>query len=269
MVRRGARVKPYHGRHDSKHDFQSKGAVVTALFENSGPQNRAVSRKEATRLLRQVTTGIGALLLAAVDDWNALAERHPAHLRTELKELLRGSHIAATAAAGTQVWLSSHGMHPPGHIVSKPHRWPMISSRGKTYMAVHHNEMEPTNKRRTAFCTQDSDTLRLIDSKSGSLIGNPTHCELTWDYDPYTDSHIREIWVSAPSVDWERFEVPMAKAQAQLASWRERKIKWLPGELPTTDHAVAPMPTRDEQERLQPGIQVQPPQRSKDAEGGQ
>lgn len=179
---------------------------MTALFEDSEPRDRAVSRKEATRLLRQVTTGVGALLLAAVDDWNALSERHAAHLRTELHGLLRGSHVAALTAASTAVWLSTQGMHPPGHIVSKPHRWPMISSHGKTYMAIHHYEMEPTNARRTAFCNQDSETLRLIDAETSGLIGNPTHCELTWDYDPYTDAHIRRIWVSAPSVDWDRFD---------------------------------------------------------------
>lgn len=238
---------------------------MTALFEDSEPRDRAVSRKEATRLLRQVTTGVAALLLAAVDDWNALSERHAAHLRTELHGLLRGSHVAALTAASTAVWLGTHGMHPPGHIVSTPHRWPMISSHGKTYMAIHHYEMEPTNPRRTAFCNQDSETLRLIDAETSALVGNPTHCELTWDYDPFTDAHIRRIWVSAPSVDWDRFEVPMAKAQAQLASWRKRKMKWLPGELPADMHAVAPLPARDAQERLQPGIEVQPPQRSQDA----
>jgi hypothetical protein len=242
--------------------FQPKGEVVTALFEDSGPRSRAVSRKEATRLLRQVTTGVGALLLAAVDDWNALAERHPAHLRTELHGLLRGSHVAALTAASTWVWLSSHGMHPPGHTVSKPHRWSMISSHGKTYLAIHHNEMEPTNPRRTAFCNQDSETLRLIDSETTGLLSNPTHCEITWDYDTYTDAHIRRMWVSAPGVDWGRFEIPMAKAQAQLAAWRKRKMKWLPGELPTSDHAVEPLPARDEQ--LRPGIEVRPPERSKD-----
>ncbi|OBB86584.1 hypothetical protein [Mycolicibacterium peregrinum] len=238
---------------------------MTALFEDSEPRDRAVSRKEATRLLRQVTTGVGALLLAAVDDWNALSERHAAHLRTELHGLLRGSHVAALTAASTAVWLGTQGMHPPGHIVSKPHRWPMISSHGKTYMAIHHYEMEPTNARRTAFCNQDSETLRLIDAETSGLIGNPTHCELTWDYDPYTDTHIRRIWVSAPSVDWDRFEIPMAKAQAQLAAWRKRKMKWLPAELPADMHAVAPLAARDADDRLRPGIEVQPPQRSKDA----
>lgn len=240
---------------------------MTALFEDSGPRNHAVSRKEATRLLRQVTTGVGALLLAAVDDWNAWAEQQPAHLRTELHGLLRGSHVAALTAASTLVWLSTHGMHPPGHIVTKPHRWPMISSHGKTYMAIHHNEMEPTNARRTAFCNQDSETLRLIDAETAGLLGNPTHCEITWDYDTYTDTHIRRMWVSVPGVDWDRFEIPMDKAQAQLAAWRKRKMNWLPGELPVSEHAVAPLPARDEQ--LRPGIEVQPPERSKDAEDGQ
>ena len=234
---------------------------MTALFEDSGPGDRAVSRKGATRLLRQVTTGVGALLLAAVDDWNALSERHAAHLRTEMHGLARGYYVAAVTASCTGVWLSTHGMHPPGHLVSKPHRWPVISSHGKTYMAIHHNETEPTNPTRTAFCNQDSATL--------GLVGDPTHCELTWDYDAYTDSHIRAIWVSAPNVDWDRFEIPMAKAQAQLASWRKRKMKWLPGELPADVHAVAPLPARDDRERLQPGIDVQPPQRSKDAGDGQ
>ncbi|WP_225037969.1 hypothetical protein [Mycobacterium canetti] len=147
---------------------------MTALVEDSGPRHRTVSRKEAARLLRQVTTGVGALLLAAVDDWNALSERHAAHLRTEMRGLARGYYVAATTAACTGVWLSTHGMHPPGHLVSKPHRWPVISSHGKTYMAIHHNETEPTNPTRTAFCNQDSETL--------GLVGDPTHCELTWDY---------------------------------------------------------------------------------------
>lgn len=228
---------------------------MTALFEDSGSRNRAVSRKEATRLLRQVTTGVGALLLAAVDDWNALAERHPAHLRTTMHGLGRGSYVAAVTASCTEVWLTTHGMHPPGHLVAKPHQWPVISSHGKTYMAIHHNETAPTNPTRTAFCNQDSATL--------GLVGDPTHCEITWDYDPRTDAHIRRMWVSAPSVAWDRFEIPMAKAQAQLASWRKRKMKWLPGELPTDVHAVAPLPARDEQ--LRPSIEVQPPARSKDA----
>ena len=124
------------------------------------------------------------------------------------------------------MWLSTRGMHPPGHTVVKPYRWPEINSRGKTHMMIHHNEMEPTTPRRTAFFTQDSATL--------GLIGDPTHCELTWDYDIVTDTHIRRIWVSAPGVDWDRFEVPMAKVQAQYATWRKRDMKWLPGHfLPT------------------------------------
>lgn len=249
--------KPYHGQHDSMQDFESKGAAMTELFADPNPSpRRPVSRKEACRLLRQITVGVGALLLAAVDDWNALSERHAAHLRTELHGLGRGSYVAAVTAAGTDVWLSTHGMHPPGHVVSKPHRWPTISSRGKTYMAIHHNEAEPTNPTRAAFCNQDSETL--------GLVGDPTHCELTWEYD-HTDWYVRRIWISAPSIDWDRFEVPMADAQAQLASWRKRKMKWLPGtSLPDVPAAIS-LPTRDEQERLQPGIEVKPPQQSEDS----
>jgi hypothetical protein len=140
----------------------------------------------------------------------------------------------------------------------------MISSHGKTYMAIHHNEMEPTNTRRTAFCNQDSETLRLIDSQTSGLINNPTHCEITWEYDQLTDSHIKRIWVSAPNVDWDRFEVPMVRAQAQLTAWRKRRMKWLPGSSPTDADASVLLPARDEDERLQPGIEVQPPQRSED-----
>lgn len=245
-------------------DFRPKGAAVTAFVDNSSTLDRPVSRKEASRLLRQVTIGVGALLLAAVDDWNALAQRHAAHLRTVMHPLGRGAYVAATTAACTDVWLNTHGKHPPGHVVSKPHRWPMISSHGKTYMAIHHNEMEPTNARRTAFCNQDSETLRLIDSETSGLIGNPTHCEITWEYDQLTDLHIRMIWVSAPRVDWDRFEVPMVRVQAQLGSWRKRGMKWLPGALPIDVHAAAPLPPREEKERLQPGIDVQPPRRSED-----
>lgn len=234
---------------------------MTTLAEEPGPPDRPVSRKEAARVLRQVTTGIGALLLAAVDDWNALSQRHSAHLRTTMHPLGRGYYVAATTAACTDVWLSTHGKHPPGHAVSKPHRWPAISSHGKTYLAVHHNEMEPTNPRRTAFCNQDSETL--------GLVGDPTHCEITWEYDHLTDLNIKRIWVSAPGMAWERFEVSMARVQAQLQSWRKRKMKWLPGALPTDVDAVAPLSLRDEQQRLQPGIDVQPPQRSEDTRDAQ
>lgn len=85
------------------------------------------------------------MLLAAVDHWNALAEGQPAHLRTVLQTLLRGSHVAAFVSAGTNVWLSAHGMHPPGHIVSKPFQWSEVSSHGRTYLAIHHSEMDGTN----------------------------------------------------------------------------------------------------------------------------
>ena len=79
--------------------------------------------------------------------------------------------------------------------------------------------------RRTAFFTQDSATL--------GLIGDPTHCELTWDYDIVTDTHIRRIWVSAG-----RRLGPLrgsdGQKQAQYATWRKRDMKWLPGHfLPT------------------------------------
>lgn len=237
---------------------------MTTLDEDSGPQDRPVSRKEAARLLRQVSIGVGALLLAAVDDWNALSQRHFAHLRTTMHELGRGSYVATVTAASTDVWLSTRGMHPPGHIVSKPHRWPMISSHSKTYMAIHHNEMEPTNARRTAFCNQDSQTLALIDSETSDLINKPTHCEITWEYDQLTDLHVKEIWISAPNVSWNRFEVPLARVQAQLTAWRKRNMKWLPGALPTDIDASVLLPARDEKERLQPGIDVRPPQRSED-----
>lgn len=223
---------------------------MAVLLTDPGPSSHAVSRKEAERLLRQISTGVGAMLLAAVDDWNVLSERHGAHLRTQLHALGRGSYVAAITAAATDVWLSTHGMHPPGHVVSKPHRWPTISSRGKTYLAIHHNEAEPTNPTRAAFCNQDSETL--------GLVGDPTHCELTWEYD-HTDSHVRWIWVSAPNIDWDRFEVPMAKVQAQLATWRKRKMRWLPGTLPIGIEVVASLPERDQHQRLQPGIDVKAP----------
>lgn len=242
---------------------------MTALGQEPQEPVRPVSRKEAARVLRQVTTGIAAILLAAVDDWNALAQRHPAHLRTILQMLGRGGYVAAVTAAGTDVWLSTPGKHPPSHIVSKPHRWPMISSHSKTYMAIHHNETEPTNPRRKAFCTQDSETLRLIDSATKSLVGDPTHCEITWEYHPVTDLNVHRIWVSAPGLAWDRFEVPMARAQAQLAAWRKREMKWLPGALPVDVNAVPSLPIRDDRDLLQPAIDVQPPQRSEDTRDAQ
>ncbi|CAM3302625.1 hypothetical protein AXK57_18005 [Tsukamurella pulmonis] len=220
----------------------------------------AVSRKEAQRILRPVTIGVGALLLAAVDHWNTLTAGQPAHLRTVLQPLLRGSHVAAFVSAGTNVWLSTQGMHPPGHLVKRPYQWSEVSSHGRTYLAIHHKEMEGTNTRRKAFIKQDSQTLQLV--------GDPTHCELTWDYDAATDSHVRRIWVSAPGVQWERFEIPMDQVQQRYAAWRKRDVRWLPGRLPAAsiaDAAIADdvvIDVRDEQQRRRTDITTRRPRRA-------
>lgn len=226
---------------------------MTTLMDDLNPLQGTVSRKEAQRILRPVTIGVGALLLAAVDHWNTLMAEQPAHLRTVLQPLLRGSHVAAFVSAGTNVWLSTQGMHPPGHLVNRPYQWSEVSSHGRTYLAIHHKEMEGTNTRRKAFIKQDSQTLQLV--------GDPTHCELTWDYDAATDSHVRRIWVSAPGVHWERFEVPMDRVQERYASWRKRDVRWLPGRLPADDLVGTEDLVRDEQDRRRTDIKTRRPRR--------
>lgn len=226
---------------------------MTTLMDDLNPLQGTVSRKEAQRILRPVTIGVGALLLAAVDHWNALTAGQPAHLRTVLQPLLRGSHVAAFVSAGTNVWLSTQGMHPPGHLVKRPYQWSEVSSHGRTYLAIHHKEMEGTNTRRKAFIKQDSQTLQLV--------GDPTHCELTWDYDAATDSHVRRIWVSAPGVQWERFEVPMDQVQQRYAAWRKRDVRWLPGRLPADDLVGTEDLVRDEQHRRRTDIKTRRPRR--------
>lgn len=226
---------------------------MTTLMDDLNPLRGTVSRKEAQRILRPVTIGVGALLLAAVDHWNALTAEQPAHLRTVLQPLLRGSHVAAFVSAGTNVWLSTQGMHPPGHLVKRPYQWSEVSSHGRTYLAIHHKEMEGTNTRRKAFIKQDSQTLQLV--------GDPTHCELTWDYDAATDSHVRRIWVSAPGVQWERFEVPMDQVQQRYAAWRKRDVRWLPGRLPADDLVGTEDLVRDEQHRRRTDIKTRRPRR--------
>lgn len=213
------------------------------------PAGGPVTRKQARRMLRQVTIGVGAMLLSAVDDWNAISERHSAHLRTVLQSLGRGSYVAAMTAAGTEVWLGARGKHPPGHLICKVGTaWPAVSSRSATYMEIHHKEALPINDRRTAFCTQDSETMGLID--------DPTHCELTWEYDVMTQSYVKHIWVSAPGVDWDRYEVPMGKVQAQYSTWSKRGMPWLPGLLPADIAAQAVPVTLGSDEHSKPNISV-------------
>lgn len=223
---------------------------MSALLEVPGRRTDLASRKEVRALLRQVSIGAAALLLAAVDDWNAMAERHSAPMRTAMYPLLRGSFVAATTASSVDVWLNTPGMHPPGHLVIRPHQWqwPAVSSRGKTYLVIHHSPVEPTNPRRTAFVKQEPATL--------GLVGDPTLCELTWEYDAVTDSYVTAIWVSAPGAGWDPIEVPMARAQAQLSAWRKRRMRWLPGTDLPTGVAVEPLPARDADERLRPDIAV-------------
>ena len=226
---------------------------MTTLMDDLNPLPGTVSRKEAQRILRPVTIGIGALLLAAVDHWNTLMAEQPAHLQTMLQPLLRGSHVAAFVSAGTNVWLSAQGMHPPGHLVKRPYQWSEVSSHGRTYLAIHHKEMDGTNTRRKAFIKQDSQTLQLV--------GDPTHCELTWDYDAATDSHVRRIWVSAPGVQWERFEVPMDRVQERYAAWRKRDVRWLPGRLTADDLVGTEDLVRVEQDRRRTDITTRRPRR--------
>ncbi|WP_244881048.1 hypothetical protein [Tsukamurella pseudospumae] len=92
-------------------------------------------------------------------------------------------------------------------------------------------------------------------------MGDPTHCELTWDYDAATDSHVRRIWVSAPGVQWERFEVPMDRVQERYASWRKRDVRWLPGRLPADDLVGTEDLVRDEQDRRRTDIKTRRPRR--------
>ncbi len=218
------------------------------MDENSTPKT-LMSRKEARRVLRQLSIGVGALLLAAVDEWNTQCEPHSGHLRTELNALIRGTCIAGMAAAGTAVWIGTPKMHPPRHEVINRYVWPAVIN-GTAYLAIHHNETQPTNVRRLAFCRQDSDTLELP--------GDPTHCELTWDYDPM-QTHITHIWISAPGVKWEPIEVPMAKVQAQYETWRKRGMRWLPRTGAAAAGAAAqPLPVRPQDSDLRTGIAVKP-----------
>lgn len=223
---------------------------MSSLANDGAASRPVVSRKQARRLLGQVTIGVGAMLLSAVDDWNALSERHSAPLRTMLRPLGRGTYVAAMTAAGTEVWLRAKDKHPPGHMVCKPGTtaWPAVSSRSATYMEIHHDEAMPINDRRTAFCTQDSATL--------GLVGDPTHCELTWDYDVLTEAYVTHIWVSAPGVDWERYEVPMARVQAQYATWSKRRMPWMPGLLPADVAAQAVPITLGTQAFSEPTVSV-------------
>ncbi|GAC51054.1 MULTISPECIES: hypothetical protein [Gordonia] len=200
-------------------------------------------------MLRQVSIGVGALLLAAVDQWNTQCEGHSAHFRTQLDALIRGTSIAGMAAAGTAAWIGTPKKHPPRHIAVDPYVWPGVAN-GKAYLAIHHNETQPTNVRRAAFCKQDSETL--------DLVGDPTHCELTWDYDPM-QTHITHIWISAPGVDWPPIEVPMDKAQAQYQTWRKRRMKWLPGTGAGQQGAATyPLPAQQQADDLRTGIAVKP-----------
>ena len=58
------------------------------------------------------------------------------------------------------------------------------------------------------------------DSGTLGLVGNPTHCELTWEYTICGPTSMSSIWVSAPGVDWERFSAD-GRSWAQYATWRK------------------------------------------------
>ncbi|WP_418003520.1 hypothetical protein ACNO8X_27195 [Mycobacterium sp. PDNC021] len=198
------------------------------------PGKTFVSRHDAKNMMRQLYVGIGALLLASVDEWDLYVAGHNAHMRTALTPLARGYHIAATLAASIDVWMSTPGKHPPRHLARKPYAWPEVTCRGKLNLIAHHEEMEPTNDRRSAYRRQDAEFLLFDD--------DPTLCELTWDYDQLTESKVTHIWVSAPLDEgyvWPRFEVPMAAARLQYDKWVKRAVSWMPITTPPAAPVIA------------------------------
>lgn len=197
-----------------------------------------VTRRETKRVMRELYVGIGALLLASVDEWDQYAANFNAAMRTALTPLARGQHIAATLAASIDVWLGTPGKHPPRHVATKPFAWPEVNCRGILHLIAHHEEMEPTNDRRSAYRRQDTEFLLFE--------GDPTLCELTWDYDQLTDSKVTHIWVSAPLDEgcvWPKFEVPMAAARTQYEKWAKRGVRWMPPTAPEETPALVVTPT--------------------------
>jgi hypothetical protein len=217
------------------------GLAVTARDSQAPvPGKTFVTRREAKSGMRQLYVGIGALLLASVDEWNSYAASHNAPMRTALTSLARGYHIAATLAASIDVWMGTPGKHPPRHIARKPFAWPEVNCRSKLNLMAHHEEMEPTNDRRSAYRRQDTEFLLFDD--------DPTLCELTWEYDRLTGTTVTHIWISAPLDEgyvWPPFEVPMAAAQTQYENWAKRGVRWMPMSAPaaTPTVVVAPAPT--------------------------
>ncbi|WP_149370471.1 hypothetical protein [Mycolicibacterium sp. P9-64] len=202
------------------------------------PGKAFVTRRDARNMMRQLSVGIGALLLASVDEWDVYAAGHNAHMRTALTPLARGHHIAATLAASIDVWMSTPGKHPPRHLARKPYAWPEVNCRGKLNLVAHHEEMEPTNDRRSAYRRQDTEFLLFDDDL--------TLCELTWDYDQLTESAVTHIWVSAPLDEghvWPPFEVSMAAARAQYEKWVRRGVRWMPIAAPADTPVVVVTPT--------------------------
>ncbi|WP_016888832.1 enoyl-CoA hydratase/isomerase family protein [Mycobacteroides abscessus] len=60
------------------------------------------------------------------------------------------------------------------------------------------------------------------------------------------------------------FCLPEVNLGAQLATWRKRKMRWLPGTVPTEVGQLTSLPARDQDQRLQPGIDGKaPPQQPK------
>ena len=96
-------LKLYPGPHDSMQGFRLKGGVVTAPMDQPNTPDRPVSPQGGPTAAQPGGGRGGAMLLAAVDDWNALSARHSAHLRTVMQGLGRGTYVAAAVAAGTDV----------------------------------------------------------------------------------------------------------------------------------------------------------------------
>ena len=127
--------------------------------------------------------------------------------------------------------------------------WPAVASRSKTYLEIHHNQAQPTNDRRQAFCTQDSGTLGLVGNRRtaadlGIRSADRQVCQA------HLGERARRGLGSDSKCRWPR-------CRAQYATWRKRNMPWLTGDL-VIDPAVATgLPARDGQQ-LRPGIGVQP-----------
>lgn len=193
---------------------------------------RDVTRRETTRLLKAHLPGWSALLLASDEavtaTLNRVTGRHPVR-RKNLDPKLRGQMRTPLWVEAVREFILT--MRPPGIAIHDPYGWPELIVGGRLHVRLQTDHGHETrSERRAARNRQEPD--QLLDFPYGFLnVDVNAHVS-------ETTGAPQHLIVSAPDGDghvWAPITVGLQPGRRQLQAWRNRPLASVPWLTPTAN----------------------------------